>query len=81
MGHPLAGLDQKIDDLRQWNVQQRRHLGARLHDPVEVDLRCREMDTQVARAMHSIRSFKQLATCKKRSGNSFCRNVHATPLT
>ena len=48
---PLAGLDEEVDDLRERDVEQRRHLGARMHHPVEVDPRRREGDAEVARAV------------------------------
>jgi len=92
IGDPLTGLDQKVDDFRQRNIEQRRHFGARMHDPVQVDLGGREIDAEIARSMNGIVAFNQLATRKKRRGNRGCRiarrillevnhRVHATPLT
>ena len=66
--HPLAGLDQEVDDLGQRHVEQRRHFGARMHDAFEVDLRRREIDAEVARAMHGIAAFDQLAASEERRG-------------
>ena len=78
IGDPLAGLDQKVDDFRQRNVEQRRHLGARVHDPIEVDLRRREIDAEIARPMDRIAPLDQLAAHKKRSGNRGCRSLPGT---
>ena len=66
---PLAGLDEEIDDLRQRDVEQRRHLGARMHHPVQVDPRRGESDAQVARAVHGVLALDQFAAQEERRGN------------
>lgn len=43
----LAGLDEEVDDLSQWNVEQRRQSSARRDEVIQIDWRSGEVDAQV----------------------------------
>ena len=88
--HPLPGLDQEIDDLADRHVEQRRQFGSRRDQRIEVDLRRREIDAQVARTMAHRPALDQSAAHEMidadRFGRRFDRgrlfkHAHATPRT
>jgi hypothetical protein len=66
---PLAGLDEEINDFRERHVEQRRHLGTRMHHPVQGDPRRSERDSQVARTVHGVLALDQFAAQEERRGN------------
>ena len=88
---PLAHFDEKVDDLRQLHVEQRRHLRARRDERVEIDRRRREIDAEIARGVahgiagHELAANEVIDSDRLRLGLAADRllfdDAHDSPLT
>ena len=61
VAHPLAGLDQEVDDFGERGVEQGRQLCARADQGVEIELRGGKADSEIARTLDLICAFDDLA--------------------
>ena len=66
IGQPLAGLDEEIDDLRRADAQQRRQLGARMDQGIEIEPGGGEVDPEIAAALDQIAAFDDAALDEER---------------
>ncbi|WP_375293413.1 hypothetical protein [Novosphingobium sp. G106] len=72
IAHALTGLDEEVDDFGERRVEQRRQLGARMDQRVEVELRGDEADAEVARTMRLVGALDHLAADEEGGGVGGC---------
>ena len=72
IAHPLSGFDEEVDDLGERSVEQRRKLGARVNERVEIELWRSKADPEIARALDQIRAFDHLAANEEGRRIGFC---------
>src|SRR3546814_17094303 len=67
--HALTGLDQKIDDLGERHIEQRRHFAAWRHGPVQIDRRRRDRHAEIARELLRVADLDGFVAQEARGGD------------